>query len=130
MASHPEQEPEIEKSDGALPPRDIPAAEKPHSVPVDGRVRRKVDLHVLPLIAVLYLCSFLCVNFVCTAPVYTAHGLIVLAVRILAGTVATSVSFVLPLRHHHSSDGDSSRQCKGNMAQLWFAKDVLIDPPR
>src|SRR5438876_694875 len=30
------------------------------STPVDGRVRRKVDLHILqPLIAVPYLCSFL-----------------------------------------------------------------------
>lgn len=26
---------------------------------VDPRVRRKVDLHLIPLVAILYLCSFL-----------------------------------------------------------------------
>lgn len=28
-------------------------------MPVDSRVRRKVDLNLIPLIAILYLCSFL-----------------------------------------------------------------------
>lgn len=31
-------------------------------MPVDLRIRRKVDLHLIPLVAVLYLCSFLWVG--------------------------------------------------------------------
>ena len=59
MAAHLKQEPEIEKSDGDSSPRERWRADNQYSMPVDGKVRRKVDLHVLPLIAVLYLCSFL-----------------------------------------------------------------------
>lgn len=39
--------------------KESPVDRSLESVILDPKVRRKVDLHILPFIAILYLCSFL-----------------------------------------------------------------------
>jgi hypothetical protein len=56
-------EQEWEKTSGSLTSPDV--LEGPVNVdddqpmPVSSSVRRKIDLHLIPLVAILYLCSFL-----------------------------------------------------------------------
>lgn len=57
-----------EKESGSLPPPDdlvdsLESSDPGQPMPVNSKVLRKVDLHIVPLIALLYLCSFLYVLY-------------------------------------------------------------------
>jgi hypothetical protein len=41
------------------------AADGEEPVVLDSSVRRKVDIRLIPLMTILYLCCFLCVPFIC-----------------------------------------------------------------